>query len=152
MLQMDLALLVASRAISVMAQVNNNNNNDNLIFQFWLQIIVIIEKIRHAQLALDWRTSTTVHVLLHALLAISKAQVRKNKETNYPIQLLFFFRIFHSLVTDNNKCLPCDGSCTTCNGTSPTNCLTCSGSLYLQTSTSKCISDCGIRFYKNKDP
>lgn len=39
-------------------------------------------------------------------------------------------------------CDSCDGSCATCNGTSNTNCLSCSGSNYLAYQGTKCVATC----------
>ncbi|KAL4476413.1 hypothetical protein ABPG74_010146 [Tetrahymena malaccensis] len=50
----------------------------------------------------------------------------------------------------NNQCLPCYSSCSTCNGPNANNCLSCSGSLFLDSTTNMCNSQCPDSFYANK--
>ena len=43
-----------------------------------------------------------------------------------------------------NQCRACDFSCNTCSGSLSTNCLSCTGLLYLNKNKNTCVTDCGI--------
>ena len=45
--------------------------------------------------------------------------------------------------------MACDASCTTCSGALSTQCLSCAGSLYLNTASNSCLSTCPNGTYKN---
>lgn len=47
----------------------------------------------------------------------------------------------------SNTCEVCDLSCNSCFGSNPSDCLSCSGNLYLENGF--CVSDCSTGFYKN---
>ena len=47
------------------------------------------------------------------------------------------------------QCLDCDASCSTCDGSLSTNCLSCGGSLFLDASTNSCVSSCPSNTFIN---
>ncbi|EAS02591.2 zinc finger lsd1 subclass family protein (macronuclear) [Tetrahymena thermophila SB210] len=51
--------------------------------------------------------------------------------------------------TQNQTCQPCHISCQTCKGPDNTDCLSCGGSFYLDTSKGICSNSCPDKYYKN---
>ncbi|KAL4493947.1 hypothetical protein ABPG72_021964 [Tetrahymena utriculariae] len=51
--------------------------------------------------------------------------------------------------TTNNKCSPCDPTCTTCNGPSNSQCLSCTLPKYYQSSTGQCVDNCNLNYKTN---
>ncbi|EAR88128.2 zinc finger lsd1 subclass family protein (macronuclear) [Tetrahymena thermophila SB210] len=46
-------------------------------------------------------------------------------------------------------CINCNSSCASCSGGGQNNCLSCSGSLFLDLNTNTCVSNCPLSYYQN---
>lgn len=70
----------------------------------------------------------------------------------FQVKIICYFKLIYlKIATNNNKCMPCDSTCKTCDLGGTSGCLTCNIATprYFQSSAKTCVTSCNSNQYPN---